>query len=51
VKQADDDSLRKLAARIKPRVIRRCGELLRAIAPAKNQYVKDAYVGGGNPSL
>jgi hypothetical protein len=30
-KQADDDSMRKMADRIQARAIRRCGELLRAI--------------------
>jgi hypothetical protein len=37
-KQADDDTLHKMADRIQARAIRRCGELLRAITPAKNQH-------------
>lgn len=32
-KQADDDTLHKMALRIKARAFRRCGELLRAIEP------------------
>src|SRR5579863_2644703 len=32
-KQAGDDSLRKMADRIQARAIRRCGELLRRLAP------------------
>jgi hypothetical protein len=47
-KQAEDDTLRKMADRIQARAIRRCGELLRAIPrpeqggrPAKNGV--DAY--------
>jgi hypothetical protein len=34
-KQADDDTLRKLADRIQARAIRRCGELLKQIMPAR----------------
>lgn len=33
-KQAEDDTLRKMADRIQARAIRRCGELLHAITPA-----------------
>ena len=44
-KQAEDDALLKMATRIKARAVRRAGELLRQIEPAKNQY--DANVGGG----
>jgi hypothetical protein len=32
-RQADDDSLRRMANRIQARGIRRCGELIREIAP------------------
>jgi hypothetical protein len=41
-RQADDDALRQLADRIQARAIRRCGELLREIAPAKNQHDANA---------
>ncbi len=34
-RQAKDDSLRKMADRIQARAIRRCGELLRQIEPAR----------------
>jgi hypothetical protein len=37
-KQANDDELVRLATRIQLRAVRRCGELLKAIAPAKNQH-------------
>ena len=37
-RQAGDASLREMADRIQARAIRRCGELLRQIAPAKNQH-------------
>lgn len=43
-KQADDETLFNHATRIKARAIRRGGELLRAIEPAKNQH--DAKVNG-----
>lgn len=33
-----DDMLRKMADRIQARAIRRCGELLKQIEPAKNQH-------------
>lgn len=39
-KQANDDSLRKMADRIQARAIRRCGELLKQVEPGK----------GGRPS-
>jgi len=48
-KQAGDDSLRKTADRIQARAINRCGELLRAITPAKNQHPEPAR-GGAPPS-
>jgi hypothetical protein len=44
-KQANDDELVRLATRIQIRAVRRCGELLKAIAPAKNQH--DARDGSG----
>lgn len=34
-RQANDDSLRKMADRIQARAIRRCGELLKQVEPAK----------------
>lgn len=37
-KQAEDNALRQMADRIQARAIRRCGELLRALAPSKNQH-------------
>ena len=37
-RQADDDTLFKLAKRIQARAVRRCGELLKQIDPAKNQH-------------
>jgi hypothetical protein len=43
-KQADDETLHRYAERIKARAIRRCGELLKQVQPAKNQH---AYDGGG----
>jgi len=46
-KQADDDSLRKMADRIQARAIRRAGELLKQIEPAKNQHVANARDGTG----
>jgi len=44
-KQADDDSLRKMADRIQARAIRRAGELLKQIEPAKNQHDANARAG------
>lgn len=43
-RQSQDDSLRKMADRIKARAIRRCGELLRQIEPARgaNQNIHTA---------
>lgn len=43
-KQAGDETLRKTADRIQARAIRRCGELLREIKPARgaNQNIRDA---------
>jgi hypothetical protein len=49
-KQAGDDSLRKMADRIQARAIQRCGELLRAIKPAKNQHATNGARGGEAPS-
>jgi hypothetical protein len=42
-KQAKDESLRKMADRIQARAIRRCGELLRQIEPARgaNQNIQE----------
>jgi len=37
-KQSKDETLRKMADRIQARAIRRCGELLKQIEPAKNQH-------------
>jgi hypothetical protein len=37
-KQADDPSLYNMAVKIKARAIRRCGDLLKEIEPAKNQH-------------
>jgi hypothetical protein len=37
-RQADDETLFKLAKRIQGRAVRRCGELLKQIEPAKNQH-------------
>ena len=44
-KQANDDELMKMATRIRDRAIRRAGELLKQIAPAKNQHAASARVG------
>lgn len=44
-KQADDESLHHYADRIKARAIRRGGELLKQVEPAKNQYDASARVG------
>ncbi|HXE02578.1 MAG TPA: hypothetical protein VN623_11585 [Hyphomicrobium sp.] len=43
-RQAKDESLRKTADRIQARAVRRCGELLKQIPPARgaNQNIKDA---------
>jgi hypothetical protein len=48
-KQADDPSLRKMADRIQARAIRRCGELLRAIAP-KETTGRTKELGGHLPN-
>lgn len=48
-KQADDDKLMQHAVRIKARAIKRCGELLEAIRPAKNQHDADDRARGGAP--
>lgn len=44
-RQSKDDTMRKMAERIQARAIRRAGELLKQIMPAKNQH--SAGVGGG----
>lgn len=36
--KATNDTLRAMADRIQARAVRRCGELLRQIPPAKNQH-------------
>lgn len=46
-RQTDDDTLLNLAKRIKGRAIRRYGQLLREIEPAKNQYDANARAGSG----
>lgn len=49
-KQADDDSLRRMAVRIQARAVQRCGELLKQIAPAKNRHDSEkATRSGGDP--
>jgi len=48
-RQARDETLRKMADRIQARAIRRCGELLKQIEPAKNQYDASARE-GAHPS-
>lgn len=44
-RQSKDESLLKMATRIQARAIRRCGELLKQIEPAKNQHDASARVG------
>lgn len=44
-KQSEDTYLERMATRIKGRAIRRAGELLKAVEPAKNQYDKSAKAG------
>ena len=46
-RQSKDDSMRKMAERIQARAIRRDGELLKQIMPAKNQHSASA---GDHPS-
>lgn len=48
-KQADDDSMRRMADRIQARAIRRCGELLREIAPSKGGRPTEKLVGAPTP--
>src|SRR5260370_38737707 len=48
-RQADDDSLLKTVTRIKARAIRRCGELLREIEPAKGGARGNAATGPRRP--
>lgn len=47
-RQAKDERLRKMADRIQARAIRRCGELLRQIKPAKNQHDASARAQDGD---
>lgn len=49
-KQAEDEELMKMAIRIRDRAIRRAGELLQQIEPAKNQHDASARVGSGPSS-
>jgi hypothetical protein len=49
-KQSKDDSLRKMADRIQARAIRRCGELLKQIEPAKGGHWETKRV-GAHPSI
>jgi hypothetical protein len=50
-RQADDDTLMNTAIRIRARAIRRCGELLKEIEPAKNQHdVSERARDGSDPS-
>lgn len=49
-KQAHDDVLRRMAERIHARAIRRCGELLGAIEPAKNQHDAENRASRGAPT-
>jgi len=51
-KQADDDSLRKMADRIQARAIRRAGELLKQIEPGKGgqPYQSGSTRSGDHPS-
>ncbi len=46
-KQANRDDLGKMAIRIRARAIRRCGELLKALEPAKNQHHARAQAANG----
>jgi len=48
-RQADDETLLHTAQRIKARAIRRCGELLKAIEPAKGGDRGNAATGGRLP--
>jgi hypothetical protein len=47
-KQARDDELGLMAVRIRARAIRRCGELLSAVEPAKNQHHARARAANGH---
>lgn len=49
-KQADDDEMMKMAVRVRDRAIRRAGELLKQVEPAKNQHDAGARDGGGPSS-
>lgn len=49
-KQADDETLYSMAVRIRARAVRRCGELLKEVAPAKNQHQASARTGVGTSS-
>ena len=46
-RQSEDDQLEKMAMRIRARAIRRAGELLELVQPAKNQHDNSAGAGGG----
>jgi hypothetical protein len=49
-RQSEDDTLEKMARRIRARAIERCGELLKQIAAAKNQHDAAKNAGGsGTP--
>jgi hypothetical protein len=50
-KQADDDSLRKLADRIQTRAVRRCGELLKQIPSAQGERTDVEPREGDRPKL
>lgn len=49
-KQAEDEELMRMAIRIRDRAVRRAGELLKQIEPAKNQHDASARVGSGPSS-
>ncbi len=50
-KQADDDTLQRYAERIRARAVRKCGELLKEIKPAKGGRPSKETGGGGPTSL
>ena len=49
-RQSEDQELERMAHRIRARAIRRAGELLKQIEPAKNQYDASARADGGPSS-
>lgn len=49
-KQAEDETLMKMAARIKARAVRRAGELLQQIEPAANRHGNSSGMGGHTSS-